>query len=72
LRFNSLQIREQIDSYCLGKIQETIKHLDGLSDEGLVPRVFYTLTGKTVQQLSLFETADGDYETGEVPPIEID
>jgi len=61
-----------IASGCLGKILETINHLDGLSDEGLVPRVFYTLTGKTVQQLSLFETAESEYETGEVQPIELD
>ena len=71
LRFNGRQINEELGSYCCGKIQETINRLGGLSDEGLVPRVFFTYGGGTAQQLSLFEAA-GDYEAGEMLPFELD
>lgn len=65
LRFNGHQIHEEMQSYCLGEIQENINKLDGLSDEGLVPRVFYHEGGKTIQQLSLFEKK-AEYVTGEL------
>ena len=71
LRFNGHHINEELGSYCFGKIQETINRLSGLSDEGLVPRVFFTYAGGTAQQLSLFEAA-GDYEAGEMLPFEVD
>jgi very-short-patch-repair endonuclease len=53
LRFNSKEIREGMQAYCLPEIQKTINHLGGLSDEGLVLRIFYPKSGTT--QLSLFE-----------------
>jgi len=55
LRFNSKEIREGMETYCLPEIQKTINNQGGLSDEGLVPRIFYPRTGAT--QLSLFEEA---------------
>jgi very-short-patch-repair endonuclease len=61
LRFNGCQIRESLTAYCIPKITDTINSLDGLSDEGLVPRVFYQLPDGMAQQLSLFEQ-DTDYE----------
>ena len=55
LRFNSEEIREGMETYCLPEIQQTINNQGGLSDESLVPRIFYPRTGAT--QLSLFEEA---------------
>ncbi|HLD93518.1 MAG TPA: DUF559 domain-containing protein [Anaerolineales bacterium] len=55
LRFNSKEIREDMETYCLPKIQKTINTQGGLSDEGLVPRIFYPKSGAT--QLTLFERA---------------
>jgi len=55
LRFNSNEIREKMQTYCLPEIQKTINKQGGLSDEGLVPRIFYPKTGAT--QLTLFERA---------------
>ncbi len=55
LRFNSNEIREHMEAYCIPEIQNAINSLGGLSDEGLVPRIFYPKTGAT--QLSLFEDA---------------
>ena len=60
LRFNGRQIREQMDSYCLPSIQEAINTHGGLSDDGLVSRVFYP--DSNVQQLNLFEDGDRGYE----------
>jgi len=62
LRFNSKEIRERMDTYYLPEIQKTINNQGGLSDEGLVPRIFYPKTGAT--QLSLFvETAPYTVDT---------
>jgi len=69
LRFNGKQILEQAESYCLGKIQETINSLGGLTDEGMVPRIFYPQNN--AQQMSLFEEA-GEYHANEVEPFEWD
>jgi very-short-patch-repair endonuclease len=62
LRFNGHQIHEEMQSYCIQEIQRSINKLDGLSDEGLVPRVFYQENGQTIQQLSLFE-GKAEYKT---------
>lgn len=71
LRFNSKEIRETMDSYCMPEIQTMINQLGGLSDEGLVPRRFFPKTGAT--QLSLFEEA-GTYtmDTGADENLEFD
>lgn len=63
LRFNGRQINEQMSSYCLPQIENTINHLGGLDEGYLVPRVFYTTPNGSSQQLSLFEEADEDYIT---------
>jgi len=55
LRFNGLQIRESLSGYCVPQIAETINTLGGLTDEGLVPRVFHQMPEGLAQQLSLFE-----------------
>ncbi len=47
--------------YCIPKVQETISEYDGIADEGLVSRKFYTLPEGTVQQLTLFE-AKAEYD----------
>jgi len=62
LRYNGDQIRDQMAEYCLREVQETINTLGGLSDDGLVPRKFYTRGGESAQQLSLFE-AKASYDT---------
>ena len=62
LRFNGHQIHEEMQSYCIQEIQKSINKLGGLSDEGLVPRVFYQENGQTIQQLSLFE-GKAEYKT---------
>ena len=55
LRFNSKEIREEVETYCLPAIQKAINTQGGLNDESLVPRIFYPKAGAT--QLSLFEEA---------------
>ena len=34
--------REQMTSYCIRKVQDTVEELKGVTDDGLVPRRFYT------------------------------
>ena len=59
MRFNSHQIQEQRNDYCLPKIQDSLNNLGGLVEDGLVPRKFFNKGGVTGQQLSLFgEKAD--------------
>lgn len=70
LRFNSKEIREEMEAYCLPEIQSAINNQGGLSDEGLVPRVFYPKAGAT--QLSLFEEATYyAVDTGAVENLEL-
>jgi hypothetical protein len=71
LRFNTNEIREGMESYCLPEIQKTINNQGGLSDEGLVPRLFYPKTGVT--QLSLFEERGGyTVDTGAAENLELE
>jgi very-short-patch-repair endonuclease len=72
LRFNTQQITKQLETYCLGKIQKMINKLGGLSEEGLVPRIFYDTPGGMVQQLSLFEKPGRKYIIEEADPFELD
>lgn len=55
LRFNGKQVRKQMAEYCLGEIERTVNTLGGLSEDGLVPRVFYQQGDQSIQQLSMFE-----------------
>jgi very-short-patch-repair endonuclease len=67
LRYNGHQIRQQMAEYCLREVKETINTLGGLSDDGFVPRKFYTRGGESAQQLSLFEDQtpyETDFESG--------
>lgn len=41
---------------CIPRILETVNTLDGMSDEGLVPRIFYPSSKGIAQQLTLFES----------------
>lgn len=62
LRFDTHEIREEMASCCIRTVKETINKYKGLSDDGLVPRKFYTAAdGSTVQQLTLFE-AQAEYD----------
>jgi very-short-patch-repair endonuclease len=69
LRFNGKQIREKASSSCLGKIEEMINRLGGLTDEGVVPRIFFPQSN--AQQLSLFEQS-GEYliDDGELSDLD--
>jgi very-short-patch-repair endonuclease len=53
LRFNGKEIREEKTKYLI-QVQETINTLDGLKEDGLVPRKF-SKSDNGSQQLSLFE-----------------
>jgi very-short-patch-repair endonuclease len=61
LRFNGKQIREELDTYCIGAVLETVNALGGLSDDGLAPRIFYPNGGSVAQQLALFDLPS-DYD----------
>ena len=54
LRYNGEQLHANMGE-CVHRLRETINSLDGLSDDGLVPRIFYQQGDQTVQQLSLFD-----------------
>jgi very-short-patch-repair endonuclease len=62
LRYNGAEIRSNM-GHCLREVQNTITTLDGLSDDGLVPRVFFKQGDQIIQQLSLFESK-GKYKLG--------
>jgi very-short-patch-repair endonuclease len=55
LRFNSKEIKDAMEAYCLPEIQKAINTQGGLSDEGLVSRLYYPRSGAT--QFSMFEKA---------------
>ncbi len=61
LRFDTHQIREQMASYCIPEVQDTIEELKGVADDGLVSRRFYVLPDGAAQQLTLFE-AEAEYD----------
>ena len=77
LRFNSHQIHEEMQRYCIQEIQRSINKLDGLSDEGLVPRVFVKEGDHVIQQLSMFEAKEEyklrnlNYDSGAAVNLEI-
>ncbi len=49
LRFNGVQIREQMQEYCLPTIKENINLLGGVDEGGIIPRVIDS------NQLTLFD-----------------
>jgi hypothetical protein len=60
LRYNGDEIRSNMGN-CVREVQRTITTLDGLSDDGLVPRVFVKEGDHVIQQLSMFEPK-GEYK----------
>ncbi|OGO76108.1 MAG: hypothetical protein A3K41_16355 [Chloroflexi bacterium RIFOXYD12_FULL_57_15] len=66
LRFTTHQVQEEMQSYCIPEISDTIKRLGNLSDDGLVSRVFLKDGNKVVQQLSMFESP-AEYKTSHAP-----
>jgi very-short-patch-repair endonuclease len=61
LRFNTRQIRENLQTECLRGIEASINNLGGLSSDGLVPRIFYGKGDSSVQQLNMFDGGIQDY-----------
>lgn len=77
LHYDSKQINEHMESYTIPQILKAINEYGSLSDEGLVPRKFFTVGGKTIQQLSLFERQaayqlDPGFDSGASENLEID
>ncbi len=72
LRFNSMQINEEITSYCLQNIEQAINHLGGITSEGMVPRKFFFTPEGFAQQLSLFEEPENEFLVEDPEPDEID
>ena len=63
LRFNGHHVREKLEDYCLPTITEMINELDGLSDEGLVPRRLFHTSEGYAEQLRLLESpAEYDFD----------
>lgn len=54
LRFNSYQLREQMDDYCLPAIVKNLKELGGADETRVVPRDIQ-LDPSTASQMSLFD-----------------
>lgn len=54
LRFNSKQIAEESESYCIPTIKQTINELAGIDEGGVIPRTFHVAPDQP-QQLNLFE-----------------
>jgi very-short-patch-repair endonuclease len=59
LRFNTLQIQEEMESYCIHKIVETINNQGGVEESKLVPRKI-DLNVDGGYQLGLFDEFSGD------------
>lgn len=55
LRFNGKQIHEELESYCIEQVVETVNTLGGLKENGIAPRKFYPGKNGINQQLSLFD-----------------
>jgi len=54
LRFNTAQIQESTEQYCIPAVMETINRLGGLTTQGLIPRRFDPENPDRPRQLSLF------------------
>jgi very-short-patch-repair endonuclease len=64
LRFNTSQIQEQCEEYCIPQIKDVLNRLGGLTEDGLVSRKFINKGGESAQQLSLFEK-QSEYDADE-------
>jgi very-short-patch-repair endonuclease len=76
LRYNGDEIRSNM-GHCVREVQKTITTLDGLSDDGLVSRVFVKEGDQVIQQLSMFESKgeyklkNENYDSGAADNLEI-
>ena len=59
LRFNTLQIREQMEDYCLRTVVENVNRLGGVEEGRLVPRRIDLDAPGGLQQLGLFDDQAG-------------
>lgn len=55
LRFSTIQIREQMEQYCLPTVIENINRLGGVDEGRMVPRHFHPDGPGAAQQLSIFD-----------------
>ncbi len=55
LRFNTMQVQEEMVAYCVPRIIETVNRLGGIQDPDGAPRTNISTDDGTVQQLNLFE-----------------
>lgn len=62
MRFNTTQIREQMESYCVPHIAKTVSELGGLEQSSETPRQYIPTSEGIVQQLMLFDRKTA-YET---------
>lgn len=62
LRFNTMQVREEMATYCVPQILETVNRLGGLLDPDGAPRSNKHTVDGTVQQLNLFEPSEEPQE----------
>jgi len=59
LRFNTVQIQEQIERYCLPTVIASINRLRGLDEGRMVPRRIHPDGPGAAQQLSMFDDLGG-------------
>jgi len=62
MRFNTMQIREQMENYCVPHIAKTVSELGGLDQSIEAPRQYIPTSEGVVQQLMLFDRKTA-YET---------
>lgn len=55
LRYNTFQVRESMEDYCIPSISRTITQLGGLSRQGLIPESYFSRPSITLDQLPLLE-----------------
>jgi len=55
LRFNTVQIREEMVEYCVPTVLENINRLGGIDDGRLIPRLFDPARLDALPQPSLFD-----------------
>ncbi|MBV6457917.1 MAG: hypothetical protein HONBIEJF_01037 [Fimbriimonadaceae bacterium] len=65
LRFNGMEVRERMASYCVPQIVETVNRLGGVLDDLLPDRSYSVAGGQVYEQLRLFEASPGYAASGE-------
>lgn len=59
LRFNTMQVREEMAEYCVPKIVDTVNRLGGVQDPRGAPRTYSATDDGIVQQMNLFDKGNG-------------